>query len=146
MKVAAGKRVKIEYEVRLASGQVIESSAERGPVDYVHGAGTMIPALEQRIEGLGVDEERQGTIPADQIFTDPSALPTEVVSRSEFGGEQELEVGKRFEAQRDGATLAFEVVSIDGDEVTVRFCAKDVAFRVKVLDVADGDKPPPVPA
>jgi FKBP-type peptidyl-prolyl cis-trans isomerase SlyD len=139
MKVEAGKKIKIDYELKLDAGQVLESSSARGPLEYVHGSGQMIPALEQRMEQMEVGEERTGVIPAAEIYgEDPTN--TRVVKRDEFPAEENVEVGRSFEAKdTDGNPLRFRVVKIDGDQVTIAFQGKDVHYRVKVLAVDDPD-------
>jgi len=146
MKIAKGMRVKIDYEIAIDGGEVIETSTDRGPLDYIHGGGTLLPSLEHRMDGMVVGDEKSGLIPASE-YQDESSLPEAVLPRSEFPEGDEIEVGKRFEAKdADGAAVNFTVLEIDGDNVKVRYGGKDLRFRVKILEVGDASVPPPIPS
>lgn len=142
MKVEQGKKVKIEYELTLPDGSVLESSAQRGPLEFIIGQGTMLPAFEARIEGMEVDEERAGTIPSKEAIGNEDAL-TKVIDLSEFPAEAEITVGQQFEANSPNGPVSFKVEKIEDGKVTVRFvhplAGKDISFKVKVLAIADPD-------
>ena len=63
MKITAGSIVRIEFEIRVKGGDVIESSARSGPVQYTHGEGKLLPALEKRLEGRAAGESFSGEYP-----------------------------------------------------------------------------------
>lgn len=147
MKVAKGLIVRCEYDLRVAGGDVVESSSTTGPIVYKHGGGKMLAALETHLEGMAAGEEKSGTIKADAIAASDSS-PTLSVPRSLFPAAAKIAVGSLFEAKDpQGRPLNLEVRSVDGDEVTARavhpLVGKDLAFRVKVLSVRKA--PPPVP-
>ncbi|MCK5795782.1 MAG: FKBP-type peptidyl-prolyl cis-trans isomerase [Deltaproteobacteria bacterium] len=149
MKVEKGKLVKIDYELAVKDGDVIESSEKGGPLEYEHGIGKMLPGLETRIEGLEVDDEKDGFIPAKEAYGLEKDLPTREIPAGEFPAD-DLEKGKAFEAKgADGNPVSFVVVDFDDDKVTVRFthplAGKDIRFKVKILSVRDKGAPPPVP-
>lgn len=142
MKVEKGKKVTIEYELTLPDGSVLESSAQRGPLEFVIGQGSMLPAFEARIEGMAVDEERDGTIPSKEAVGDEDAL-IKVIDRSEFPADAEITVGQQFEANSPNGPVSFRVEQIEDDKVTVRFvhplAGKDISYKVKVLAISDPD-------
>lgn len=146
MNVTSGRIVRIDCELRVAGGDVIESSSKTGPVEYKHGTGKMLAALEAKLEGMSVGEEKSGVIPAAEAFgTD---LPPMSIPRASFPAETKVEVGARFEAKSpQGTPLALEVASVEGETITAKvvhpLAGKDVEFKVKVLSVRP--PPPPVP-
>lgn len=147
MKVGSGLMVRCEYELRVAGGEVLESSSKTGPIVYKHGSGKMLPALEERLEGMSAGEEKTGVLSADDIAK-ASPNPTLAVPRSLFPADAKLAVGSVFEAKDPhGRPLKLEVRAIDGDQVTARavhpLAGKTLDFRVKVLSVRA--PPPPVP-
>jgi FKBP-type peptidyl-prolyl cis-trans isomerase SlyD len=157
MKVAAGNIVKIEVELRVKGGDVIESSARTGPVQYTQGEGKLLPALEKRVEGMVAGEEKQGEIPAKEAFGVEEALPTKDIPRKEFPKDAKLQQGMVFQAKGpQGEPVSFKVVKVGPDQVTVRFMhplvGKDLQFKVKVLMIDDPKARkravtiPPVPA
>jgi len=153
MRVAKGLGVRIEYHLKVKGGDVIESSAKSGPLRYVHGAGKMLGALEQRLEGLSPGDERQGEIPARDAFGNEESLPLKQMRRDEFPLGSTPTPGLVFEAKTGGGNaVSFKVVSATNDAVTVRLLhplvGRDLEYRVKVLAVDDpraSGLPPPLP-
>lgn len=158
MRVANGCIVKIEYELRVRGGETIESSAKGGPVVYKHGAGQMLPGLEQRLEGMAVGEEKVGVILAADAFGTESSMPTRQMDRAAFPSEADLRPGRVFETtDAHGRPVRMRVEAIDGARVTVRLlhplAGRDLEFRARVLSIDDPSQrkretvpPPPTPA
>lgn len=158
MEIKKGEKVRLEYELKVKGGQVIESSQKTGPIVYVHGAGKMLPGLEKRLEGMAIGDEKRGVIPATEAFGTEESLPTREVLRKEFPAGEKLEVGREFQAKEaSGQVVTFRIVTVDADKVKVRFmhplAGKDIEFYVKVLMIDDpasrtraGIAPPPPPA
>jgi FKBP-type peptidyl-prolyl cis-trans isomerase SlyD len=151
MKIASGLLVKLEYELAIEGGDVLESSEKMGPLQYEHGSGKMLPGLEKRLEGLSEGDEKEGVIPADEAYgAADQGLPTTMIDRAEFPKEVKLEEGTRFEAKGpEGNPVTLQVMGIDDGQVTVCFihplADKSIRFKIKVLDVSDPTIPPPLP-
>jgi FKBP-type peptidyl-prolyl cis-trans isomerase 2 len=149
MKVSPGQFVRIDCELRVSGGDLIESSKKTGPVEYKHGGGKLLTALEERLEGMGVGDEKNGVIPAAEAFGSEESQPKMTIPRASFPAEAKIETGARFEAKGPlGTPVSLEVLSIDSETITARvvhpLAGKDLEFRVKVLSVRP--PPPPVPA
>ena len=142
--------VTLEYEIRIAGGELLESSAQRGPLRFVSGTGQLLPALEQRIDTLGLDQEASGVLKAGEAFGDLSQLPIKTIPRAEFPASEKLEPGRIFEARAaTGEPIRFVIVEASKDAVQVRYLHplhdKDLAYRVKVLSIEDARRPPALP-
>jgi FKBP-type peptidyl-prolyl cis-trans isomerase SlyD len=141
MKIAAGTVVRLEYELRIKGGEVLESSEKAGALQYVHGQGRLLPALERRLEGLMAGDERSGEIPSAEVAPPADQLPTRLVPRKELAG-QDVKLGQLFEAHTpEGAPVKLEVVKIDDERVTMRLVpplsGKDLEYKVKVIRIED---------
>jgi FKBP-type peptidyl-prolyl cis-trans isomerase SlyD len=148
MKVEAGRVVRIECELRVKGGDVIESSAKSGPVEYKQGGGQMIRGLEAALEGLEAGEEKSGTIEAAAAFGTKESQPTMKIPRDAFPKDAELEEGAEFEAKGPtGTPVKLEVLVVEDDVIKARvvhpLADKDLEYKVKVLSVRP--PPPPVP-
>ncbi len=160
MKITGGSIVRLEYELRVKGGDVIESSARSGPIQYVHGQGKLLPALEKRLEGLSAGQSLEGTIPAAEATPPEESLPSRAISRSEFPKDAAFEKGALYEAHTaNGATINLRILSADDKQVHVRLlpplAGKELSFKVKILAIEDPVKgvqeivlkrPPPLPA
>ncbi|MDY7029574.1 MAG: FKBP-type peptidyl-prolyl cis-trans isomerase, partial [Spirochaetota bacterium] len=51
MKIEADKVVSIDYTLKDDQGTVIDTSNERGALSFIFGSGTIIPGLENELEG-----------------------------------------------------------------------------------------------
>ena len=49
--IKEGSKVKFDYTLTV-DGKVADTSAGRGPLEYVHGAGHIIPGLEEELTGM----------------------------------------------------------------------------------------------
>jgi FKBP-type peptidyl-prolyl cis-trans isomerase SlyD len=154
MKIARGRSVELEYELKVKGGAVIESSTRSGPLRYVHGDGKMLPGLEKRLEGLEPGDERKGEIPAAEAFGTEASLPVKEMARSVFPAGAKIEPGAIFEAKdpASGAPIQFKVISATAQVANVRLMhplvGRDIEYRVTVLAVRDAaatGRPPPVP-
>ena len=160
MKITAGNIVRIEFEIRVKGGDVIESSAKSGPVQYVHGEGKLLPALEKRLEGRSAGESFIGEIPAAEAIPPEETMPTRDIPRAEFPKSVPLEIGALFEAQiAVGGVVNLRILEVNDERVKVRLlpplAGKDLSFMVKIIRIEDPvshlisvvkKPPPPLPA
>lgn len=133
MKIADGKKVKVEYSLSVEGVGVIESSEARGPLEYVQGEHALPPGLEKELLGLGVGDEKSGSFPVE--------IPTMDMRRKDFPAGFQAEKGAHFAGKKDGQEIEFVVESVQGDTIKVRpvhpLAGKKLSYKVKVLDVSD---------
>jgi FKBP-type peptidyl-prolyl cis-trans isomerase 2 len=137
--VGPGRRVAIEYTLRLDDGTLADSNVGGTPFVYVHGAGTLLRGLERALEGMAVGESKQGTLDAKDAYGEIDA-----------GLYQEVETARIPEAERRvGAKLAYRdetgerqlvrVHEVRGERIVVDmnhpYAGSDVRYDVKVLAI-----------
>ncbi|MGD8580423.1 MAG: FKBP-type peptidyl-prolyl cis-trans isomerase, partial [Lysobacterales bacterium] len=59
--VAKGKVVSFHYTLSDETGEQLETSRERQPMSYLHGARNIIPGLEKALEGRSAGDSFQVT-------------------------------------------------------------------------------------
>ena len=96
MKIEKGRRVTLKVDLSVAGGQQLEKSQ----VEFIQGAGTMLPGLENVLEGLEKGAKRDGVIKAKDAFGNPSMHPLKKMKRSEFPKDAEAPAGRA--ARRQG--------------------------------------------
>jgi FKBP-type peptidyl-prolyl cis-trans isomerase 2 len=67
-KVKKTDKIKVNYTGKLDTGDVFDSSQERGPLEFVVGDGKLIPAFEEAVIGLGIKESTSVKIPCDKAY------------------------------------------------------------------------------
>jgi FKBP-type peptidyl-prolyl cis-trans isomerase SlyD len=58
MNISQNKVVSLRYVMSNSAGEVIENVMDRPPIQYIHGAGKIIPALETAIEGMQAGQKK----------------------------------------------------------------------------------------
>ena len=65
MKIAQNTVVEFTYELEV-DGQVVDHTVKERPLDYIHGTGSLLPKLEEHIEGMTAGDKFDVTLsPAD---------------------------------------------------------------------------------
>ena len=75
MKIGHNKVVEFVYELEV-DGQVVDKTVKERPLDYIHGTGSLLPKLEEHIEGMQAGDTFDVTLsPADGYGeVDPSRI------------------------------------------------------------------------
>jgi FKBP-type peptidyl-prolyl cis-trans isomerase SlyD len=58
MNIEANRVVSLRFVIKNNFGDVIEDIMNKPPVDYLHGSGNILPALEAAVEGLKVGDKK----------------------------------------------------------------------------------------
>lgn len=66
--IEAGKKVGVEYTLTLEDGSVVQSNKDSEPLTYVHGENQLLPALEQQLEGLNVNDTKEVKLAAEDAY------------------------------------------------------------------------------
>jgi FKBP-type peptidyl-prolyl cis-trans isomerase 2 len=145
VKIEQGRRVTVKVDLAVVGGATLEKST----VEYIHGAGTMLPGVEAVLAGLEKGARREGVIAAKNAFGDPSMHPLKKMKRSEFPKDVKLQAGEQLVAKGvNNMNVVLRIEKISGDEVDVRLvhplAEKDIKYSVEVVQVSD-PRPPPVP-
>jgi FKBP-type peptidyl-prolyl cis-trans isomerase SlyD len=57
-KVSQDMVVGLDYTLRLDDGEMVDTSAGRGPLQFLQGHGQIVPGLEKELYGMAVGEEK----------------------------------------------------------------------------------------
>lgn len=139
MQIANDVVVSIEYTLTDDQGNVIDSSVGGEPLAYLHGAGNIIPGLEEALEGKAVGDSFKVTVQPSEGYGEKDEGLLQVVPRSMFRGVDQIEPGMQFHAQTDYGMQVITVAKVEGDNVTVDgnhpLAGQNLNFDVKVLEV-----------
>lgn len=119
MLIADRCAVSIHYTLTDDAGDVLDSSAGREPLTYLHGAGQIVPGLEQALKGRAAGDAFRVDIAPEDGYGPRVDSMVQVVPRAAFQGVARLEPGMQFEASGDQGTLSVVITAIDGNSVTV---------------------------
>lgn len=94
MKVADGLMVELDYELLDAAGAVVETSADEGPLVYLHGLEEIPPALEQRLADAQPGTHLEVTLESEEAFGEYDVEGVVSVPRADLPAGEEIEVGE----------------------------------------------------
>lgn len=119
MKVADNTVVVIDYTLTNNDGEVIDSSEGAGPLSYLHGAGNIIPGLEEALLGKEAGDAVKATIEPAKAYGERHDQLQQDVPRDLFTGVEDIQVGMQFQSETEQGPVLVTVVAINDDTVTV---------------------------
>ena len=134
-----GKRVSIEFTLKLSDGSTAESNVGKKPLVFVQGSHRINPALEEAIAGMRVGEKKRITLPPDPRYG--SVSPKNIVEVSaERIPSSSRRVGARLKLpDPQGRTRRAVVKEVNGDVVVVDFnsplAGRALMYEVKILKI-----------
>lgn len=141
MQVTKHRVVQLHYTLKNDRGEVLDSSADADAFAYLHGAGQIIPGLEEALEGHTSGERLSVTLPPERGYGRRDEALVQTVPRSAFNGASAVRPGMRFSAQSERGPLSVTVTQVEGDQVTVDgnypLAGETLHFEVEIGDVRD---------
>lgn len=141
MQITDDKVVAIDYTLKDESGDVLDSSEGRGPLNYLHGHGNIIPGLEQALAGKAQGDNLDVTVEPDEAYGPRHDGLIQQVPMTAFEGVPEVKPGMEFQAQTDQGPMVVRVAEVAEDQVTVDgnhpLAGERLHFSVEVAEVRD---------
>src|SRR3954471_22544759 len=120
VRISKDRVVCIDYTIRLANGQVVETSIGHEPLTYLHGRKQIVPGVEKAIDGLDAGASIDLVVAPDEAYGDRDPAGVFVVPRAAFPAEEDVGPGMMFSGHRpDGRSLTFRVVEANDELVLV---------------------------
>ncbi len=139
LKVMDGQVVSMDYSLHI-DGELVDTSEGREPLDYLHGAGNIIPGLESELDGMAVGESKSVIVTPAAGYGehDPNAYMD--VPRREFPGEIPMEIGAELQLQdQSGNPMYARIDEIKEDTVRLDFnhplAGKELHFKVTIMGI-----------
>ena len=149
MNITINKSVILHYNLKEndVNGQLIESTYDSRPLDFVFGAGKMIPMFEEMLEGKIEGDKFAFSIPSEQAYGEinENAIMDLDLSIFEYHGKIDydmLKVGNSI-PMRDsrGNRIDGRVLSLDEKSVKMDFnhplAGKNLFFEGEILSVTE---------
>jgi FKBP-type peptidyl-prolyl cis-trans isomerase SlyD len=142
-KVAEKKVVSLSY-VLTVDGAVFQQSQPDQPLEFMVGAGKMMPAFETAITGMKVGDKKSFDIKAADAYGEYDKTKTVDVPVSEFGTGPTPKVGDRFTVQTPNGPMPVSVAAVKGTTITIDYnpplAGKDLSFAVQIIKIRDATK------
>lgn len=133
-----GNTVRIHYTGRLDDGTVFDSSKGRDPLEFVLGAGQVIPGFDQAVTGMETGEEKTVTIPAGEAYGPRRDDLVINLGRAEIPDGLDPKVGQRLQmSTKDGQTFQVTVAESSDTNVVLDanhpLAGKDLTFDIHLV-------------
>jgi len=141
MQVGKDTVVAIDYTLRDENNEVLDSSQEGEPLEYVHGGGNIIPGLESALEGSEPGQNMNVTVEPDEAYGHRNEELKQEVPKDMFQGAESVEPGMRFQAQTQEGSSIVTGASVQDESVTVDanhpLAGQTLKFEVTVNNVRE---------
>jgi FKBP-type peptidyl-prolyl cis-trans isomerase SlyD len=133
--------VTLHYTLKDDAGEVIDSSASRNPLSYLHGRGNLIPGLERELQGRSAGDKLSVKIEAADGYGEYDKALVEQVPRRALKGITNIKVGTQLRGETEHGPRTVIVTRIVGDMVTLDanhpLAGKNLNFEVEITSVRD---------
>jgi FKBP-type peptidyl-prolyl cis-trans isomerase SlyD len=141
LKVQDGQVVLMNYTLKV-DGEVLDTSVGHEPLEFLQGAGNIIPGLEEELYGMGIGESKNVVVAPEEGYgtIDPEAFVE--VPREDFPPTIPLEVGVELQVtNQDGQPLSARIDSVSDESVKLDFnhplAGKELRFEVTIVGLRD---------
>lgn len=139
MQVADNTVVSFHYNLSDARGEAIESSRDKEPMAYLHGAGNIIPGLEQAMVGHEAGDEFEVTVPPAEAYGERSEDNIQRVPIKHLEGAGQLKPGQRLMLQTQQGPVQVTVAKVGRFNVDLDtnhpLAGETLTFAVEITDV-----------
>jgi FKBP-type peptidyl-prolyl cis-trans isomerase SlyD len=139
MQIADQTVASIHYTLTNPAGDVIDASPAGEPLTYLHGAGHIVPGLEEALEGRSAGDRFEVSVAPEEGYGLHHPQLIQIVPRDAFLGVDTIEPGMQFEAQGEQGPMLVTVTKVDAQSVTVDgnhpLAGETLNFAIEVADV-----------
>jgi len=135
-----GDTVRVHYTGRLEDGTIFDTSLGREPVEFILGAGQVIPGFEEAVVGMSPGESKVVKVLAEQAYGPYQPELVLEVDRNEVPPDLDLEVGLQLVLrQPEGGLIPVTVTKLSESMVTLDanhpLAGKDLIFDIQLMEI-----------
>jgi FKBP-type peptidyl-prolyl cis-trans isomerase SlyD len=116
MQISKNSVVSFHYTLNDGDGKLLDTSAGREAFTYIHGAGMIVPGLEEEMEGKKSGDNLKVAIPPTKGYGEFDPQLVHKVPQDRFG-DQKVEPGMQFQAGEQGDMGVFTVMDVQDGNV-----------------------------
>lgn len=144
MQLTKHKVATLNYTLTDKEDNILDQSLD-GSFSYIHGIGSIIPGLENALEGKNTGDEVKVVIEPEDAYGERSLDKIQRVPKDMFPEDVELKAGMQFQAQTSSGVPALVVITaVETEEVVIDgnhpMAGKQLHFQVEVVEVRDASE------
>jgi FKBP-type peptidyl-prolyl cis-trans isomerase SlyD len=133
--------VSFHYTLTNDEGEKVESSLERDPMTYLHGANNIIPGLEKAIEGRSVGDEFKVVIQPADAYGEKKEANVQRIPSKRIKNARSLKPGQVLNLQTKQGPVQVTVVKVGRFNIDVDanhpLAGQTLNFDVQITAVRD---------
>ncbi|MBU0711093.1 peptidylprolyl isomerase [bacterium] len=142
MQIAKDMVVAMHYTLTLDSGDVIDSSTDREPLQFIYGHGMIIPGLEKELSALKIGDKKSVTIQPEEGYGLVNEQLTQTVSREQLPSDLELKQGMSLTGCNEkGRQFEVNVKSFTDSDVVIDMnhplAGKVLTFETEIVEIRE---------
>ncbi|MBN2028225.1 MAG: peptidylprolyl isomerase [Actinobacteria bacterium] len=142
MKVGPNKTVAFDYKLYGEDGELIESSPEGEPLNFIYGEGSIIPGLERELEGMEPGDSKEVVVKPEDAYGEHDSELVQKVPKERFAAGSTLEIGMSYVGRTEaGQVINFLITAMDDENVQIDMnhplAGVNLRFEVTIRDVKD---------
>lgn len=138
------KIVTFHYTLKNAAGEELESSRERDPMSYLHGANNIIPGLEKAIQGHAVGDEFSVTVEPAEAYGLRNEKNVQRVALKRLKGIGKIAPGQILNLKTKQGPVQVTVLKVGRFNVDVDgnhpLAGVQLTFDVEITDIRDASE------
>ena len=119
MQIAENTVASFHYTLTNDAGEVLDTSRGRDPLVYLHGAGNIVPGLEEAMAGHKAGDSFKVDVAPEDGYGNHHEGLVQDVPRAAFQGVDEIEPGMSFQANTPQGVHSVTVTKVTSDTITV---------------------------
>ena len=144
MIVEKDKAVSFHYTLKNSEGEQMETSREKEPMSYLHGANNIITGLEKAMEGHAVKDEFSVTVEPEEAYGVRNEANVQRVPLKRLKGVGKVSVGQILTLQTNKGQVQVTVLKVGRFNVDVDgnhpLAGQALTFDVEITDIRDASE------
>ncbi|MBN1498556.1 MAG: peptidylprolyl isomerase [Spirochaetes bacterium] len=137
-----GMFAQVHYTGTLNDGEVFDSSIDRDPLEFQIGSSMVIPAFEEAIKSMQINDEKEIAIKADDAYGQYNEDMIQKVARTEVEKSLPPQEGMTIHVLLENGSHAPALIKeVTEDSVFLDFnhplAGKDLNFKLKLMGISE---------
>lgn len=145
-KVQKGDKIKVEYEGKLDSGELFDTSNREGqqqPIEFTVGERQVIKGFDDAVIDMKIGDEKEFKIKSEEAYGPKRDELQREVPRNQLPQDQEPKEGMMLVMQGpEGQQFPAKIVKVDEDKITIDLnhplAGQDLTFNIKIAGIEKG--------
>jgi FKBP-type peptidyl-prolyl cis-trans isomerase SlyD len=144
MMVEKDKVVTFHYTLKNAAGEQMETSREKDPMSYLHGANNIIRGLENAMEGHAAGDQFSVTIKPEEAYGVRNEKNVQRVPLKRLKGIGKISVGQVLNLQTNKGQVQVTVLKVGRFNIDVDgnhpLAGIELTFDVEIMDIREASE------